>query len=104
MSVIGGGTGLLLRFELPALSVILETPENLRLSRDGTAPWDEIKNADSYVVTIQSINDMGTRSYVKTLETPDPKCDLSGIMYTSPGDYVFFVQACSGKYWLLVLL
>ena len=88
-------------FKMPAVTISLRKPVNLKLSKEGMASWDEVNNADSYNVVVQKMNDMGVREYVESRETGENSCSLFDIMYAMPGDYLFTVEAKSRKYYFL---
>ena len=94
-----GGT-LSCRFCLPALMIILPSPENPSLSRNGIAAWKSVRNADNYRVDVQYINEYGGLNYLGSLTTALNSADISSFLYSAPRDYVFSVSACSDRYYL----
>ena len=94
------GKTLVLNFDLPAIHVKLDAPENLKLSEDGLATWEKVTNADNYTVKVQKMNTTGGRDTVKIVKTNKSYFDMSDYMYSDEGDYLYSVMALSDTYYL----
>ncbi len=94
------GKTLILSFDLPAVHVKLEAPNNLKLTEDGLAIWDNVTNADKYTVKIQKMNTTGGRDTVQLVKTNKSYFDMSDYMYADEGDYLYSVMALSDTYYL----
>lgn len=90
---------LILTFEKTPLPVILESPQDLVLSKEALASWNPVENADMYFVTLQKMTDKGQRRKVETFETSTSSIDLYDYVYGTPGDYLYTVSSKSGIYW-----
>ena len=98
--ILGDGSGLELYFELPALHARIEAPMYPSLNEDGIAEWTGCEGADRYKVKVQRLNSSGAREFVSSVTVSENRADISGIIFSNPGDYVYSVTAESDKYYL----
>lgn len=82
------------------LPMILNQPQQLRWK--GTdAEWDPVEHADSYHVTIYTIEKDGRLTQRgKELTCSTTSINTREILYSKPGDYIFKVEAASDQTYL----
>ena len=80
--------------------MVLNQPQQLRWK--GTdAEWDPVKHADSYHVTIYTIEKDGRLTQRgKELTCSTTSINTREILYSKPGDYIFKVEAASDQTYL----
>ena len=82
------------------LPMVLNQPQQLRWN--GTvAEWDPVEHADSYHVTIYTIEKDGRLTQRgKELTCSTTSINTREILYSKPGDYIFKVEAASDQTYL----
>lgn len=100
VNILADGGGLEMYFELPALHARIKSPEEAFLSEDGIATWTGSEGADRYKVKIQKLNSTGARQFVCAVSVKDNTADLSDVIFSEPGDYVYSITAESDSYYL----
>jgi hypothetical protein len=80
--------------------MVLNQPQQLRWK--GTdAEWDPVEHADSYHVTIYTIEKDGRLTQRgKELTCSTTSINTREILYSKPGDYIFKVEAASDQTYL----